>query len=49
MGARITSRMFFGGRLYPEAVSFGAAGLEDAVDCATAGANIAQTNSAPIK
>jgi len=34
-GARITSRMFFGGWLYPDALSIG-------LDCATMGAEVAQ-------
>jgi hypothetical protein len=39
-GARITSRMFFGGRLYPEA---------DESDCAAMGSDIAQTTTAATK
>ena len=53
-GARITSRMFFGGWSYPEAPSTGGAGAVsnfdgDAIDCAAVGADIAQATSAPAK
>jgi hypothetical protein len=46
----MTSRIFFGGRLYPEALSAGAAGFEsDEGDCAVIGTQVEQTMSAPTK
>jgi hypothetical protein len=52
-GASMTSRMFFGGWLYPDAPSFGATVAEvtleeDEFDCARMG-TIAQATSAPTK
>ncbi len=46
----MTSRMFFGGWLYPEDVSAGSAAVfeEDDTDCAAAGAQNAQTTNASI-
>jgi hypothetical protein len=53
-GASMTSRMFFGGWLYPDAASTGVAGTEDAFDrdapgCAAIGTDIAQKTSAATK
>jgi hypothetical protein len=52
-GARMTSRIFCGGWLYPDAFSLGAgaegAFAEDDVDCALIGARAAQIMSTPIK
>jgi hypothetical protein len=49
-GARITSRMFFGGWLYPVAPSIGvtageAGFVEDEPDCAWMGKDVAQATS----
>jgi hypothetical protein len=46
--------MFFGGRLYPDAASLGAAGVavafdEDELDCAAMGKDATQAKSAPAK
>jgi hypothetical protein len=51
IGARITSRMFFGGWLYPDVSAAGAAVPfeEDGVDCAVMGKPIVQATSAPTK
>src|SRR5580704_646849 len=53
-GACITSRMSFGGWLYPEGPSIGVADAavkfnKDACDCAARGRDTAQARSAPIK
>ena len=53
-GARITSRMFFGGWLYPDAPSTGDAGAEvtfeeDEVDCAVMGTHVVKATSVPNK
>ena len=50
----MTSKMFLGGWLYPDAASDGFAGAEtafdeDAVDCAARGRDAVQTTRAPAK
>lgn len=51
VGANMTFRIFFGGWLYPEEASFGAAGAveleEFPVDCARSAAEAAQVTNAP--
>lgn len=53
-GACITSKIFLGGWLYPDALSTGFAGAEvpfdgDEFDCAAMGADAVQATSAPAK
>jgi hypothetical protein len=55
MGARITSRIFFGGWLYPDVVSLAAAGAAAAieevdvnVDCAAVGTHAAPATSTAV-
>ena len=51
-GASMTSRMSFGGRLYPDALSFDAGGAEvtfekEELDCAAMRTDVARASSAP--
>ena len=53
-GACITSRMFFGGWLYPDAPSIGVAAAEvtierDEFDCAVTGTPVEQATNVPTK
>jgi hypothetical protein len=53
-GARMTSRMFFGGWLYPDAFSGAVAAAEltfdaDGSDCAAMGTDVPQATRAPAK